>query len=363
MKIALVLFRWFPHGGMQRDCVAIARRLAARGHAVTILVGEWEGGRPEGIAVKVLGHEGLSNHARNRRFAARAMARFADYDRVVGLDRMPGLDIYYAADRCFALDARAKGPWFKLTPRYRVFAGFERAVFARDGTTRALLLHEGAKRDYQAAYGTPDSRLHVLGPAIARNRVRPKDADAIRATTRAEMGLGDDEFAVLLVASRYRTKGLDRAIDAMAGLARGTRAALVLIGADDLASYARQAESLGVRLIARGARDDVVRHMVACDLMFHPARADNTGTVILEAMACGLPVICSGVCGYATHVRAGDCGAVLGEPYDPGEASRTLATALDRATLARWSANALAYVARTDIHGGIDEAVRLIETI
>lgn len=363
MKIALVLYRWFPHGGMQRDCVAIAKRLVARGHAVTILVGAWEGAMPEGIVVKVLGHEGLSNHARNRRFAARAAARFADFDRVVGLDRMPGLDIYYAADRCFAIDARAKGPWFRLTPRYRVFAGFERAVFARDGKAHALLLHEGAKRDYQSAYGTPDARMHVLPPAIARDRVRPPDADAIRAAARAEIGLADDEFAVLLVASRYRTKGLDRAIDAMAGLARGTRATLVLIGADDLTSYARQAESLGVRLIARGAREDVARHMVASDLMFHPARADNTGTVILEAMACGLPVICSGVCGYATHVRAGEGGAVLGEPYDPGEASRALTAALDRTTLARWSANALAYVARTDIHGGIDRAVALIEKI
>src|SRR5262249_17762185 len=133
MKIALALFRWFPHGGLQRDCLAIAKALVARGHGVDILCGAWEGPRPDGIGVRVLGVAGATNHGRNRAIARRAAALFGDYDRVVGCDRMPGLDVYYAADRCFVAEARARhGALYRLTPRYRAIAAFERAVFGRE---------------------------------------------------------------------------------------------------------------------------------------------------------------------------------------------------------------------------------------
>jgi len=372
MKIALALFRWFPHGGLQRDGLAIARALAARGHAVDILCGAWDGARPsgdgddDGVGVQVLGAAGFTNHGRNRAIAARAAARFGGYDRVVGCDRMPGLDVYYAADRCFVAEARARhGMLYSLTPRYRAIAAFERAVFGARSGTHALLLHDAQGAPYQAVYGTPDERLHVLPPSIARDRARPADAAAQRAATRAEFGLPDDAFLLLLIASRYRTKGVDRAIAALADLppALRDRATLVVIGSDDAAPYRSLARSLRVDARLMAGRDDVVRFFCAADLLLHPARAENTGTVLLEALLCGLPVMCSGVCGFAPHVARAEAGVVLDEPYNPTQCAHLLARALDKATLARWSANALAYAARTDLHGGIDAAVRLIETL
>src|SRR5437016_3524052 len=83
--------------------------------------------------------------------------------------------------------ARARhGPLYRLTPRYRAIAAFERAVFGRESGTHALLLHEKQGAPYQAVYGTPDARLHVLPPSIARDRVRPADTEAQRAAARAE---------------------------------------------------------------------------------------------------------------------------------------------------------------------------------
>jgi UDP-glucose:(heptosyl)LPS alpha-1,3-glucosyltransferase len=368
MKLALLLFRWFPHGGLQRDCLAIAKALAARGHQVEIVCGAWDGPRPAGIAVRVLGFGGLTNHGRNRRFAARAAAALArdGCDRVVGFDRMPGLDVYYAADRCFVAEARAKhGIIYRLTPRHRAIAAFERAVFGRDAATHVLLLHEKQAEPYQAVYGTQGERLHVLPPSIARDRVRPTDADAQRAAARAELGLADDQFLLLLIASRYRTKGVDRAIAAVAALAPAlrARASLLVIGSDDRGPYEALARRLGVDARLIDGRDDIVRFLCAADLMLHPARAENTGTVLLEALLCGLPVLCAGVCGFAPHVARAEAGIVLDEPYDEARCAQALGQALDRAALARWSANALAYARARDLHGGIDEAVRLIETL
>ncbi len=370
MKLALVLFRWFPHGGLQRDCLAIAQALAVRGHQVEILCGRWDGGRPDGIAVRVLGFSGWSNHGRNRRFAAAVAPILAagGYDRVIGFDRMPGLDIYYAADRCYVAEALAtRGMVSRMMPRFRAIAAFERAVFGRERATHVLLLHERQGEAYQRVYGTADDRLHVLPPSVARDRVRPADAPALRAATRAELGVHDDEFLLLLVASRYRTKGVDRAIAALSDLPPDlrSRTRLTVIGGDDRGPYESLARSLGVadRVALLGGRDDIVRFLCAADLMFHPARAENTGTVLLEALLCGLPVVCAGLCGFAPHVARAGAGIVLEEPYEQARAALALVRALDRPTLARWSAAALAHAQATDLHGGIDAAVALIETL
>jgi UDP-glucose:(heptosyl)LPS alpha-1,3-glucosyltransferase len=370
MKIACVLYRWFPHGGLQRDCLAIARMLAARGHAVEILCGAWTGpAAPPEIAVRVLGWSGRANHSRNRSFAAALAPILAGggYGRIVGFDRMPGLDLYYAADRCFMTDARARhGAWFRLTPRYRAAIAFERAVFGPQSRTHALLLHEGAKRDYQACYGTPDTRLHVLPPAVGRDRARPEDAAAIRSQLRADLGVGAEEFMLLVIASRYRTKGLDRAIEMLASLPPTLRATsrLIVLGADEAPPYQAQAQRLGVapNLQIMGGRDDVVRFLCAADLLVHPARADNTGTVLLEAILCGLPVMSSAVCGFAPHVERAAAGIVLPEPFTQADWNAALSGLLNRAELARRGAAALAYVAATDLHGGHEAAVRLIES-
>jgi len=49
MKVALVLFNWFPHGGLQRDCLGIANSLIKRGLEVDVICMSWEGCVPEGI--------------------------------------------------------------------------------------------------------------------------------------------------------------------------------------------------------------------------------------------------------------------------------------------------------------------------
>ena len=55
--------------------------------------------------------------------------------------------------------------------------------------------------------------------------------------------------------------------------------------------------------------------MAAADLLVHPARYDTAGTVILEGIVNGLPVITTAACGYARHVEAANAGSVLKEPF------------------------------------------------
>ena len=53
--------------------------------------------------------------------------------------------------------------------------------------------------------------------------------------------------------------------------------------------------------------------------MIHPAYNENTGTVLLEALVAGLPVLVSAVCGYAHYIAEANCGLVLDNPQTLGE--------------------------------------------
>lgn len=42
MKLLFPIFRYFPHGGLQRDMLRIAETAVKRGHAVTVCTMRWE---------------------------------------------------------------------------------------------------------------------------------------------------------------------------------------------------------------------------------------------------------------------------------------------------------------------------------
>ena len=50
--------------------------------------------------------------------------------------------------------------------------------------------------------------------------------------------------------------------------------------------------------------------------MLHPARLESAGSVLIEAMCCGLPMLTTNRCGYAEYVEASGGGVVLPEPFN-----------------------------------------------
>jgi UDP-glucose:(heptosyl)LPS alpha-1,3-glucosyltransferase len=96
------------------------------------------------------------------------------------------------------------------------------------------------------------------------------------------------------------------------------------------------------------------------DLLVHPARLDVTGTVILEALAHGLPVITTANCGFSVHVTAADAGIVVPVPFDQGAFERALSEAGPERRI-RWAHNAVTYCVDPKLYSGIDRACELIE--
>jgi UDP-glucose:(heptosyl)LPS alpha-1,3-glucosyltransferase len=68
MRIAFCLFKYFPFGGLQRDCLEIAQACREQGHEVTLFTMEWSGPTPESLNIQVVASHGLSNHSRCNSF-------------------------------------------------------------------------------------------------------------------------------------------------------------------------------------------------------------------------------------------------------------------------------------------------------
>ena len=369
-SLAFCLVKYFPHGGLQRDMVLIARACQARGYAIHVYTTSWQGAVPEGFTVHAMGPAGWTNHGRLRRYSQWLAAQLADrpVDGVVGFNKMPGLDVYFAADPCFVERTRRQPRLLRrLSGRYRVYAQFEAAVFTPSSPTEILLIAEPQQAAFQKYYGTPAQRLHLLPPWIAPDRNPPENRPKVRAAIRRELGVSDEALLLVQVGSPFGTKGVDRTLRAVAGLPEAVRARtqFVVVGHDPSRRYPRLSARLGLAGSVRfaGIHDDVMAVLAAADLMVHPARTEAAGVVLIEALASGLPVLCSGVCGHAGQIRLARAGVVLPEPFRQEDLNRELAGLLTAGRLADYAAHASAFARARDFHSMPQQAADLIESV
>lgn len=370
MKLAFCLFNYFPFGGLQRDFLRIAKACVARGHEVHVYTMKWEGDFEPDLHVHIVPVKGWQNHTRSRAFAAGVQAILAKdpHDLVVGFSKMPGLDVYYAADVCFEERVRERhGFLYRLLPRYRQLAAMERAVFAHAANTDILLISPRQEAAYRTHYYTERSRFFVLPPGISKDRMASTDAAAIREAWRATFDIPEDDFLLLMVGSGFKTKGLDRAITGLAALPTSLRnhSHLFVIGQDKPDAFIALAKRLDVtdQVKFLGGRVDVPEFLLAADLLVHPAYHENTGTVLLEAVVAGLPVLTVDVCGYAPYIIEAEAGMVLASPFQQTTFNTTLEYMLLSPKRQEWQKNGLAFAKIADIYSLPIRAAELIERI
>lgn len=371
MKFAFVIFKYFPYGGVQRDMLRIARECAARGHTVKIYTGQWHGEQPDGaIEVACLPFSGLFNHQRHQQLidAINHQIKADAPDLVVGFNRMPGLDAYYAADPCFIERAYTERSWlYRLTGRYRFFAAAEKAVMQAGGHCQILLLSPREKDIFQRWYHTPDERFHLLPPSIPTRSFGSIDRAESRARLLAEFTLPAHATIMLMVGSAFVRKGLDRAIHGLAALPEATRSNtwLLAVGEDKPDTMTALAKRLGVgdRVIITQGRPDIPQLMKAADLLVHPARSELAGIVLIEAMTAGLPVLVTNVCGYAAHIEAAGAGLVLPSPFTQPGFNSALLRMLESPERPQWSEGGLRYTADIAARFSPATEAELLETI
>jgi glycosyltransferase involved in cell wall biosynthesis len=134
--------------------------------------------------------------------------------------------------------------------------------------------------------------LELWSRGVDRSLFNPERASS---TMRARLGAADNECLVVYVGRLAREKKLDR-LAAAAERVRGIRLAFVGDG-PDRARLEKDFASLPATFVGplRGA--ELASAYASADVFAFPSDTDTFGNVVLEAMACGLPVVASDVGG------------------------------------------------------------------
>lgn len=370
MTLAFLIYTYFPYGGQQRDFLRVVREWIAKGNKITVYTMEWVGEKPDGLDIVIVPVRAWRRHTLYQRFTASVLEHLRNnpVDGVVGFNKMPGLDIYYAADSCFAERAiKQRGLYYRYTARYRHFSAYENEVFGSGSKTQILLLSPLQRTQFAKHYPSCLPRLHDIPPGIARDRIPPANSAEIRAQFREEFRFNDQDQVIVQIGSGFVIKGLDRSLYAIAALPDSLRSKVrfLIVGQDKPGRFLRLAKRLGIaeNCIFLGGRDDVPRFLMGADLLLHPAYSESAGYVLLEATIAGLPVLTTATCGYAFHIEKANCGQVCPSPFRQEDLNRRLAQMLTSDERALWRRNGLIYGRKEDLYSMPEHVVRMIATL
>lgn len=187
---------------------------------------------------------------------------------------------------------------------------------------------EAVRRDAARRDGVEPGGLHVIPNGVDTDIYRPRVEE--RTAVRQELGLAPTDAAVVCVANLSGAKGHLDLLEAFAPVARQRKTRLFLIGEDRgmAAAITDRIDTLGLQpwVTMLGLRHDVPSLMAGMDLALLPSHEEGCPNAVLEALACGLPVV-------ATDV--GDVGSLLAEVPDsacvPPRAPAALRCAIERA--------------------------------
>jgi UDP-glucose:(heptosyl)LPS alpha-1,3-glucosyltransferase len=225
---------------------------------------------------------------------------------------------------------------------YKLIMALERRIYT-DRRVRLAAVSKLVAAELEKHFGRTDSVVipNAVDTVIFNSEARL----ARRSVSRQTLKLDDSAFVVLLIGNDWKIKGLDQLLRALAVIETPIR--LLVVGKDDPGLYRSALQQLRledrVRFLAPSA--DVLSFYAAADAYVAPSLEDAFGLPILEAMACGLPVIASVQAGASENVLDGATGYLLREPMNHVElAEIILRLAGDRSAAQEIGAAAAKYV-------------------
>lgn len=368
-NIAFIIERYFEYGGLQRDMRRFARACADAGHEVTVFTGDWNGPADDLLKVELVDFSAPANHRRVLKVQefARNLQVANRFDCIVGFSRVQGLDVHFCGDTCYKAKLKRNGKsWLSFLSRYRTYLNLEASVFQAGGKTQLLLMNQTERDTIQKLYGTESERLHLLPPGIDKARLTRYAMTSQQRSEFRRKYLGSDEgFIILTIGSSFDTKGIDRAIYAIAALPEKlrTRCHYIVIGKGDNKKFQSIADKAGIgrQISFTGGREDIGAFYYASNLLLHPARTENAGHTLLEAMICQLPVLVTEHCGYSPYVREARGGLLCPDPYDQTKLNEMLLSLLtDDNQRLQLGTNGFAYCQTADIYAMTDNVVRVV---
>jgi len=202
----------------------------------------------------------------------------------------------------------ARGTDLNLIPNYayprQLILQTAAAASASIGVCRALM-------DSLQALGADPAKLHTLRNGVNLERFKPEP----RNLARQQLGLPEQAKLLLSVGHLVERKGHHIAIDALPLLPADVRL-IIVGGGSERAALQRQAQNLGVagRVQYAGVvpQTDLKWWYSAADALTLCSSREGWANVLLEAMACGTPVIATNIWGTPEVVSTPHAGVLMG---------------------------------------------------
>ena len=198
--------------------------------------------------------------------------------------------------------------------------------------TRVIVPSEATRRDVIELYGVEPGRIATIPLGVDTLTFRPARDDDVRAVRR-RFGI---EGPYLVFLGLDRRKNLPALAEAVRRIPERDRPTLVLVGGQpwdpDGRDRVREAldgvppGSLG-RVVLTGYVPDATKAALlgGADALVYPSVYEGFGLPVLEAMACGTPVIASNVSALPELV---DGAGMLVDPSDPDDIAQRIGTVM-----------------------------------
>jgi UDP-glucose:(heptosyl)LPS alpha-1,3-glucosyltransferase len=348
MNIALCYESVLPaRGGCETYITALARRLTADGHAVHLYASRWDASAlPASIHYHPLPPVWGPRFLRPWLFAAscaRALAK-AEHQVSIGFDKTFGQDVLYPQGGLHVASAeynlyKHRSPLLRGLARlakgidlaHWSYARLERQQYLGPHRPLVVVISQMVLRHFRQYYGLDEANLRVVRCAIDPERFPEHDRPRRRVEWREHWGIAPHETVGLFVGMNYRLKGLEPLLHAVALLPAGVPFRLLVAGHPRTARYERLARRLGIAARVRflGPVREVHNCYFAADFLVHPTFYDPCSLVVLEALACGLPVITTRRNGASELLTPPREGYVIDDPHDHAELARCMTALLD----------------------------------
>lgn len=243
-----------------------------------------------------------------------------------------------------------RNPWLQRQQRWE-------RNFYEDRSTGPLVVAQSAymRREILDSYGIDPSQVEVVHNAVDLQCFNAEARTARRAAgVRETLAVPADSFCLLFIGHNYRLKGLWQVLQQVANArAAGAPIHLLVAGRGTGSGQRRHAERLMRQLgleahVTRvGSVTNPLDLYAAADGLMHLSWHDSFGFVVLEAMACGVPVITTPWAGASELIESGRTGFVA-DPGDKAAVAQALAELVAPGLAAPMGQRAAAAVRRCD---------------
>ena len=184
---------------------------------------------------------------------------------------------------------------------------------------------------------------------------------------RSEKGFSQEETLLIYVAEMNENKNQSMLIRAMKRLTEdGGNYRLLIVGADNISGkYVSLANELGVsdRVDFLGHREDVCKLVQLSDIAVGSSLREGLPVNVMEAMACGLPVVLSDNRGHRALCRDGYNGFVVAVNDDEAMANRIKKLKEDRPLYRTMSENAVSFIKTFSKENVIEELKAVYDSL